>query len=168
MNDPKKGLGLAAAMGGDEWAKAWEAAAPADDRMPLPAGVYRLRLREAGLSKSRDKGTPSFKLTLEVVDGDHAGRLVWSDLWLTPRALPMTKRDLSKLGLAVPEKAAEALRVLRSAKLPAVLLEAHVLLKRSDTGSEWNELRSFKVLGVETDPTADSDFNGSEGGSDGR
>jgi hypothetical protein len=168
LNTPKRGLGLSAALGGDEMAKAWAETAAATDRAPIPAGLYELRVREGVLSESRNKGTPSFKLTLEVLGGEHAGRLVWSDLWLTAKALPMTKRDLSKLGVALPATWPEALAALRAAKLPALKLRAHVLLKRSDEGAEWNEVRAFEVVGVETDPTADSDFTSAKGGTDGR
>jgi len=168
LNTPKHGLGFKAALGGDEMARAWADTAAAGDRTPIPAGLYRMRVREGRLSESRNKGTPSFKLTLEVLDGDHAGRLLWSDLWLTPKGVALTKRDLAKLGVQLPPVWTEALAMLRTVKLAASLLQAHVILKRSDEGTEWNELRAFEVVGVESDPTADSDFTSSKGDSDGR
>jgi hypothetical protein len=168
LNPPKNGIGFKAALGGDDMARAWADTAAAGDRTPIPAGVYQMRVREGRLSESRNKGTPSFKLTLEVVDGEYAGRLLWSDLWLTPKGVALTKRDLAKLGVQLPPTWPEAREMLRTVKLAASLLQAHVVLKRSDEGAEWNELRSFEVVGVESDPTADSDFMSTKGGPDGR
>ena len=34
-----------------------------------------------------------------MIDGDFQGRKLWLDCWLTPAALPQSKRDLAKLSV---------------------------------------------------------------------
>jgi hypothetical protein len=38
------------------------------------------------------------------VEGEHADRVVWHDVWLSDAALPMAKRDLGKLGITSLEQ----------------------------------------------------------------
>lgn len=60
----------------------WDKVQSADDYgTPLPPGKYVCIWRKGELTTSK-KGTPSYKLTLEVETGDHAGRKVWHDVWL--------------------------------------------------------------------------------------
>jgi hypothetical protein len=82
----------------DKLNRAWDAAQAAPDFAPLPAGEYRARIIRGELFNAKT-GTPGYKLTFEVTEGEHAGRRFWHDLWLTPAALPMTKRDAAKLGV---------------------------------------------------------------------
>ena len=80
--------------------KAWDDTKAADDfGAPLPAGEYIARIADGNATTARTTGTPGYKLTFKVLDGDHAGRLFWHDVWLTDAALPMAKRDLGKIGV---------------------------------------------------------------------
>ena len=78
---------------------AWNSTEAADEFKPLPPGEYLARIVTGELFTAKTKGTPGYKLTFRVVDGEHAGRQFWHDVWLTPAALPMAKRDLAKLGV---------------------------------------------------------------------
>jgi len=72
-------------------------------------------------------------------------------LWLTPAALPMSKRDLGKLGVTSIEQLEQP--------LPAgIRCTVKLALRRSDDGGEYNRVRSFDVIGIDADPTADPDF----------
>src|SRR3954467_9138550 len=82
--------------------RTWGATKAADDLKPIPSGEYRCRVINGELFNSKS-GTPGYKLTLEVLDGDQAGRRVWHDVWLSEAALSMAKRDLNKLGIDRPE-----------------------------------------------------------------
>ena len=80
--------------------RAWDKTPAATDfAAALPPGEYVARIDGGELFKSPEKGTPGYKLTFEVLEGEHHGRKFWHDLWLTQAALPMTKRDLAKIGV---------------------------------------------------------------------
>ena len=134
--------------GTDTLRTAWDATAAAAEFAPLPAGTYVARLA-AGEPSAARSGTPGYKLTFRVLEGPHAGRYLWHDLWLTAAALPMTKRDLAKLGVMSPEQLERPLP-------PGIRCRVQVALRREDDGREHNRVRSFEVVGV--DDVADDDF----------
>ena len=81
-----------------------------------------------------------------------AGRRFWHDLWLTPAALPMTKRDLAKLGVA-------SLDQLEKPIPQGIRCKVKLALRRDDDGNEHNRVQLFTVIGVdapEVDPFAPS------------
>ena len=51
--------------------------------------------RSGELGASRTKGTPGFKIEFAVIERD-IGRRVWHDCWLTPAAIPQSKRDFGQ------------------------------------------------------------------------
>src|SRR4051812_35023472 len=110
--------------------KAWDNTKAADELGPLPAGEYRCNVVEGGLFSSRG-GTPGFKVTLEVAEGEYAGRRLWHDVWLTAAALPLAKRDLSKLGVVRVEQLEKPLP-------EGMVITAKVALRRDDDGTERN------------------------------
>lgn len=128
----------------------WDATAAAQDFVPLPAGVYTARVVGGELMQAKS-GTPGYKLAFRVLEGEHAGRQFWHDLWLTPAALPMSKRDLGKLGVTSIEQLEQP--------LPAgIRCAVKLALRRDDDGAGYNRVRGFDVLGIDADPTADPDF----------
>src|SRR4051794_18521445 len=99
MNDRKKLSDILHGTSRESLTSAWDSTEAAAELAPLPAGEYLCRCVKGELFTSKEKATPGYKLTLEVTEGEHAGRHVWHDFWLTRAALPMTKRDLEKLGV---------------------------------------------------------------------
>src|SRR5215471_19272715 len=71
---------------------------PDPDRKPIPTGKYPCRVINGGPFVART-GNKGYKLTFEGLEGPYAGRRLWHDHWFTEKALPMTKRDLAKLGI---------------------------------------------------------------------
>jgi hypothetical protein len=120
---------------------AWDAAEPAKDFAPLPAGEYVARIIDGAPHAART-GTPGYKLTFEVLEGEYAERRFWHDLWLTESALPMTKRDLGKLGITKLEQ-------LEKPFPPGIRCKVKLALRRQDDGTEYNRVRSFEVLGID-------------------
>src|SRR5262249_27680659 len=114
----------------------WNTTEAAAEFAPIPPGDYILRILSGELSNSRG-GTPGYKLTLEVAAGEHEGRRLWHDLWLTAAALPMSKRDLAKLGIETPEQLEQPLP-------PGILIRARVVLRKDDNGKESNVIRQFE------------------------
>ena len=144
---------LGGSGGGAGFGDLWNNTAAADDNSgPIPPGEYRCRVVAGELAESRS-GTPSYKLTFQVAEGEHAGRRVWHDLWLTPAAMPTTKRDLAKLGIVEP---AQLDRPLPS----GFVAKVKVILHRGDNGNEFNRVKHFEVVAVEKpepDPFAPKD-----------
>ena len=135
----------------------WDEVQSADDfGTPIPAGKYVCIWRKGELTASK-KGTPSYKLTLEVESGDHAGRKVWFDIWLTAASRTIAKRDFEKLGITNPREQLKQ-------PIPKWLrLQVTVGLQADDSGIERNSVLAFKVL-ERIQPEADPFAPESEGG----
>ena len=125
----------------DRLSAAWQAAKPADDLKPIPSGEYRCRIIDGSLFNARS-GTAGYKLTLEVLEGEHAGRRLWHDIWLSEAAVSLAKRDLGKLGVSDPEQLERPLP-------DGIVIDARVALRRGDSGEEFNRVTRFDVVGIE-------------------
>ena len=98
---------------------------------------------------AKTKGTPSYKLTFRVLEGDYTrAASFWHDVYLTPAALPMAKRDLGKLGVT-------ALEQLERPLPPGIRCRVKLALRRDDDGNEYNRVRTFDVVGIDP-PEADA------------
>lgn len=122
----------------------------ADDMRPLPRGTYRCRVTDGELVTSK-AGTPGYCLSFTVEDGEHRGRRLWHTAWLTPAALPMSKRDLLKVGVT-------SLDMLDRPLPQGIVCTVAVAVRVDDDGTERNRVVSFSVVEVLADPTADADF----------
>jgi hypothetical protein len=122
----------------------------AGDMLPLPRGEYRCRVTDGELVTSKS-GTPGYSMTFTVDAGEHRGRRLWHTAWLTPAALPMSKRDLGRLGVT-------SLDQLDRPLPPGIVCDVRVALRADDDGLERNRVVSFQVVAVLADPTADDDF----------
>ena len=134
--------------GADSLRSAWADTKPAEEFKPLPKGTYTARVVTGELFTAKS-GTAGYKLTFRVLDGDHVGRHFWHDLWLTPAALPMTKRDLGKLGVTSVDQ-------LDAPIPPGIRCSVQLALRRNDDGTEFNRVRTFGVVGI--DSVDDDDF----------
>ena len=134
----------------DELARQFAEAEAAGDMVTLPRGTYRCRVTDGEVVTSKS-GTPGFQLVFTVDDGEHKGRKLWHTAWLTPAALPMSKRDLAKLGVTSLD--------MLDRPLPACFVcDVKVAVRADDDGVERNRVVSFTVVDVLADPTADDDF----------
>ena len=113
----------------------------------IPRGEYIAHATAGELESSRLKATPGYKVEFTIIEGDHRGRKLWFDAWLTPAALPQTKRDLAKLGITSPAQMERPLPRWFRCKLT-------VVLRKDDDGIERNKIRSFEVIGIDK-PDAD-------------
>ncbi len=135
---------------GDDIRDVWDSTEAAGEMGPLPPGEYVAHIKAGELETSRTNATPGYKLTFQVIDGEFAGRRFWHDCWLTPAALPQTKRDLAKLGVTALEQLERPLpRFIRC--------KVKLALRRDDDGNERNRVKLFEVIGIdppEADPFA--------------
>lgn len=132
---------------------AWDSTAAAGDFDCLPKGDYVANIVKGDGIQSRSKGTPGYRLTFEVAEGDHTGARFWHECWFTEAALSRTKRDLLKLGV-------KDLGQLEQ-PLPAVFrCNVKLAIRRDDDGNESNRVRRFDVVEAikpEPDPFAPDD-----------
>lgn len=137
----------AGGFGGDDFNNVWTSTDAAGEFDPLPPGDYICHA-ERGELRTAKTGTPGYSLAFKVIDGPHSGRLCWLDLFLTPAALPMAKRDLLKLGIDSPEKLERP--------LPAgIRCKVKIALRKDDHGNETNTVRRFDVIGID-EPARDA------------
>lgn len=134
----------------DELARQFAETEAAGDMVPLPKGEYRCVVTSGELVTSKG-GTPGYSLTFTVHAGEYRGRKLWHTSWLTAAALPMTKRDLAKLGVT-------SLDMLEQPLPAGLVCVVKVVLRADDDGTERNRVVSFVVVDRLADPTADDDF----------
>ena len=133
----------------EQLAENWNHTAAAGDFAPLPAGIYVAHVQSVELFNART-GTAGVKIQFKVAEGEHAGRVLFHDCWLTPAALPQTKRDCGKLGLMTLDQ-------LETANVPPgrIRCKLRVTLRTDDNGEQHDRVRQFDVLGVD-EPAADA------------
>jgi hypothetical protein len=111
----------------------------------LPAGDYVAHIIDGRLDKSRH-GTPEYRLTFQVIEGEHRGRRFWHHIYLTEAAIRMAKRDLGKLGVeALDERLDKPLP-------PGIRCRVKLALRRDDDGNDSNRVRSFDVIAIDQPP----------------
>jgi len=151
MSNTRKSLAdIVNGSGRDDLARLFLETEAATDLVPLPRGKYRCRITDGELTESRS-AKPGYSITFVVDDGEHKGRRVWHTCWLTPAAMPMTRRDLLKLGVT-------ELRMLDRPLPAGIVCEVQVALRVDDDGVARNRVVSFDVVAVLPDPTGDEDF----------
>jgi len=123
----------------------WDRTAAAAELEPLPAGMYDATIVKGELFTSKEKQTPGYRLEFVVADGDFRNRRFWHDLWLTPAALPQTKRDATKLGVT------DLAQLERP--LPARFkCRVKLVLHKTNNGETFNKVRRFDVTDIEEIP----------------
>jgi hypothetical protein len=133
--------------------QSWDQVQAAEDFTVLPAGNYLTRIADAYAAEA-GTGTPSYKLVFQVIEGEHAGRRIWHDLWLTEAALPGLKRDCLKLGITDPQRQLD--EPSTPAKLRRVRCQVTLIVKRDNDGNPFNKVRGFEVVGI--DPPEEEPF----------
>jgi hypothetical protein len=121
----------------------WNTTEAAGEMGPLPPGEYTAHIVGGELETSRTNSTPGYKLTFRVIEPvEFEGRQFWHDCWLTPAALPQTKRDLGKLGVT-------SLEQLESPLPKGIRCRVKLALRRDDDGNERNRVRTLEVIGID-------------------
>jgi hypothetical protein len=141
----------------------WSTIRPAPDFAPIPPGKYIAWAIDGELFNA-GTGTPGYKLTFQVREGEHKGRKVWYDIWLTDAARSQARRDFAKLGVETKDQLEQPLPKW-------IRCEVHVTLRANDRGEEFNHVRRFDVLGIDppdVDPFAPPADNGDGKPNDGK
>jgi hypothetical protein len=120
----------------------WTTTEAAADLAPVPDGRYVCLVLSGELFLSK-KRTPGYKLTLEVTAGDYKGRKLWWDTWLTPAAIPLSKRDLAKIGV-------RDLAQLEGPMPAGILLSVKVVKRTGEDGvTEFNRVTLLEPVGFD-------------------
>src|SRR5262245_44582908 len=109
---------------------------------PVPRGQYSCRIVNGELFNAKTTGTPGYKVSLEITDGQYAGRRLFHSFWLTQPALPGVKRDLPKLGMT-------ELKELEGPPPVGILVNCKVSLRTNDQGQQFNQVDGFAAAGRE-------------------
>ena len=134
---------------GTELREQWDRTEAAADFAPLPAGTYVAHVHAVQLFQSKTKCTPGVKVQFRICEGEHLARMIFLDTWLTPAALPQTKRGLAKLGITMLDQ-------LETMVVPPgqIRCSVRVALRKEDDGEQYNRVRSFAVVAID-EPQAD-------------
>jgi len=126
----------------------WGNVKAANEFGPVPPGTYVARIVRGTLDSSKLKGTPSYTLEFEIIEGEFSGRKCWYQIWLTTAAKTQAKRDLDKLGVTDPATQLER-------PLPeGIICRIKVVVRTEDSGEQFNKVRSFAVERIDA-PAAD-------------
>jgi hypothetical protein len=133
----------------DEIRRQWESTEAAGEFEPLPSGTYECHIHSAELFNAKT-GTPGVKVQFRVCDGEHVGRCVFHDCWLTEPAMPGTKRDLAKLAITDIEQ-------LDNIDIPPDQIRCSVRVARreDDNGESYNRVRRFDLIRID-EPESDA------------
>ena len=69
-----------------------------DAAKPVPHGQYRCRVTKGEMQIS-SKGNSGYRLTFEIVGGEHQGRKLWKTYYFTDNARAYSRGELAKFGL---------------------------------------------------------------------
>ncbi len=157
MNERKKLTDILNGNGnGSDWINNnWGDIPPAPDFGPIPPGRYIAHAIDGALFKA-GTGTPGYKTSFRILEGEYKGRQTWYDIWLTGAAQKQAVRDFAKLGIHSKEQLEQPLP-------RGIRCEIQVALRKNDKGEEYNAVKWFHVLGIdppEQDPFAPKDGEG--------
>jgi len=114
--------------------------APNAPRVALPDGVYPMIIKDSAWERTKKDDGTFLELTLEVIDGQHKGRLIWDRLNLdnpNPKAVEIAQRTLSALCHATG-----VMKVSDSAQLHNIPIL--VTVKARD--AENNDVKGYKKM----------------------
>jgi len=118
---------------------------PQGDSTPLPAGTYRIAIRESEMQPTRNGRGQYLLLEFEVLEGEHAGRKLFDRLNLindNPTAVEIAQRTLSAICHATGQ-----MQVQDSVELHDIPMRAKVKVEPPKNG--YGESNSVRYLPLE-------------------
>lgn len=114
---------------------------------PIPAGTYAAAIIDSELKPTKAGTGKYLQLTLQVLDGEHGGRLVWARLNLenpNQTTVKIARGELSAICRAVG-----VMQPRDSVELHNIPLEIKVgLKKRADNGEFTNVIKGYAKKGA--------------------
>jgi hypothetical protein len=132
---------------------------PQQDYQPLPAGQYVAVITDSEMKPTKTGNGNYLQLTFQIVEGEHANRLIWVRLNLdnpNATAVDIARRELSSIcrsvGVLVPTD---------SSDLHNIPLQILVGLKRrKDTDELQSEVKQYAKVGSTAEPKPATDAGG--------
>lgn len=112
----------------------------------IPAGEYKVEITESEMKKTAAGTGEYLQLTLKVVEGNFANRLLWERLNLVnpnPTATSIAQATLSQICHAV-----NRMNISDSSQLHGIPMLARVIVKDDPQYGAKNEVKSYKSAGV--------------------
>ena len=88
----------------------YQGAKPMDDFSPIPVGDYKAVITESEVKETKAQDGQYLSLKIEVIEGDHSGRLLFVilNLWnKNPKAVEIANRELTTIVAAVGKPGAQ-------------------------------------------------------------
>ncbi len=118
---------------------------------PLPTGDYPVIIKDSEMKPTKNGLGSYLELTLEVIDGNAKGRLVWDRLNLENQnhvAVEIAQKQLSAICHAIGK-----LNIADSSELHNIPLVAKVAYREAKDGYEpSNDVKSYKAYGNAKQP----------------
>lgn len=118
---------------------------PMAPRVPIPAGNYKIAITASEMKATKNKDGKYLAITMEVVEGDHQGRKLYTNLNLDNKsnvAVEIAKSELSSIcratGVLTPNDSVE----LHGKPFVAGV----TLVKRNDNGEMQNRVAKYTSL----------------------
>jgi hypothetical protein len=134
---------------------------PSQDFTPLPAGSYVAVITDSEMKPTKTGNGNYLQLTFQIVEGEHANRLIWVRLNLdnpNATAVDIARRELSSIcrsvGVLVPTDSADL------HDLPLVIQVG--LKRRKDTDELQSEVKGYSKVNATAEPKPATQVNGEE------
>lgn len=119
---------------------------PADSFDVIPAGTYTAVITDSEIVGTKAGTGQMLRLTWQVSDGEHKGRLVWDRLNIVnqnPKAEEIGQRQLSSLC-----HAAGVLKLRDTEQLHGIPCAIRVIIRKDQTGqyADSNEVRGYSAV----------------------
>lgn len=128
---------------------AFDDAKAAPDIARVPAGEYECVVAAIKMTESRN-GIPVCRLVLRITTGNCEGQFVFSDNYLSPDAMPYTKRRLSAIGFSTAKQLTAPLQ-------NEVYVIVRVVQHMGDDGTAYTKVtdyRHLRTVAPKSDPFA--------------
>ena len=122
----------------EELARRFRASEEASEFVLLPADEYIANAIRGAFDTTKN-GVPEFKVEFEISEGFFVGQRLWLHLYLSEKALPISKRDLKKFGIT-------DLAQVRDGWPGTWRCRVKVSVQTSDSGNESNRTQLLEVL----------------------
>ncbi|QDT60603.1 hypothetical protein SV7mr_31270 [Stieleria bergensis] len=134
---------------------------PSQDFTPLPAGSYVAVITDSEMKPTKTGNGNYLQLTFQIVEGEHANRLIWVRLNLdnpNATAVDIARRELSSIcrsvGVLVPTDSADL------HDLPLVIQVG--LKRRKDTDELQSEVKGYSKVNATAEPKPATQVNGTD------